>query len=791
MPAGATADFEKQLRVASDINGTALADRALRTLAANCRTSGRPLPEVEAMRITTRGIELYLAAATPPIAPFTERDNSPVVWWCPARSGALLDQEEAADIVAPYPALVSLGETEDGDPVLVDLETIGLLRLDGNPADIRAVLLALAVELASSKLANATQIVLAGAGSELQSLYPDQIDHHSDLDAAAAELQAHDAFQRAALVDGDHAHLRSGRLSEVTSGDSWIPRILVATDPPSGPSITVLEDLLTSRPRTSVAVVSAAGTGLQLPGAWTLPAQPGATVDLPGLDLTVKLQYLDDAAYDRLVQLLVTSSRPDDVPPPPWTQHAAPAGSSGPQDRADSDGAQSALAPETAFTPVATIEPIPTTTDDLASGLPDFASLSPAITPPILATPTGTDDAEGDAGSALPPAVVGGLAGEVMHRADAETGAAPAKNDLTFGAPADGPEKAHAVDSARGNWDRPHADDEFSTALSEVLAEQHAHVTQQGPGTGEDEESGLSAASLGQPNARPTAARRIVPKPSAATSTVLAALSTPPDPPAAPQVHVLGPVDLVGTLGRVDSNRRNSLLEIAVWLVLHPGLSRQDLDDAIWPGMRILAETRNTAISKLRAWMGRDPLLPAGDSQAAYLPPITDGVYALSDQVTSDWAQFQELYQEGMHHEGPEADIALAQALALVRGRPFADIDPSKYIWAEAHIQEMISAIVDVAHELAERRRHARDYRAAAQAVAKGLICDPQSELLYRDLFTICHEMGDKDGLERAAHRLACLNTEAGCDSSPETVGLLRTMLRGEQSHHIAESAAS
>lgn len=252
-------------------------------------------------------------------------------------------------------------------------------------------------------------------------------------------------------------------------------------------------------------------------------------------------------------------------------------------------------------------------------------------------------------------------------------------------------------------------------------------------------------------------------------------------------------MNLVGTLGRVESNRRNGLLEIASWLALHPGLSRQDLDDAIWPGIRILSDTRNTAISKLRAWLGRDPLLPADDPQAAYLPPVKDGIYSFNDDVTSDWSQFQELYQMGMHHDGPPADIALAQALALVRGRPFSDIDPAKYTWAEAHIQEMISAIVDVAHELAERRRHVRDYRAAAQAVTKGLTCDAQSELLYRDLFTICHEMGDKDGLERAAHRLARINVENGCDSSPETVGLLRTLLKGErhQAHHIFGSAAS
>lgn len=187
----------------------------------------------------------------------------------------------------------------------------------------------------------------------------------------------------------------------------------------------------------------------------------------------------------------------------------------------------------------------------------------------------------------------------------------------------------------------------------------------------------------------------------------------------------------------------------------------------------------------------RTPTCSAEDPRAAYLPAVTDGVYRLGPTVTSDWDRFKELYQQGMHHDGQDADIALAHALALVRGRPFADIDPSKYAWAEADIQEMISAIVDVAHELAERRRQVRDYRAAAQAVTKGMLVDAQSELLYRDLFAICHEMGDREGLERAAAQLARINMEEGVDSSPETVGLLRTLLKGERIQPTLGSAAS
>ncbi|MDT0616678.1 bacterial transcriptional activator domain-containing protein, partial [Streptomyces lancefieldiae] len=162
---------------------------------------------------------------------------------------------------------------------------------------------------------------------------------------------------------------------------------------------------------------------------------------------------------------------------------------------------------------------------------------------------------------------------------------------------------------------------------------------------------------------------------------------------------------------------------------------------------------------------------------SSFMVPVSDGVYSFNADVTADWHQFQDLYAKGMHHHGEDADTALAHALALVRGRPFSGIDQSRYAWAEHNIQEMISASVDVAHELAMRRMSARDFRAAASAVSIGLTCDIQAELLYRDLFQIYSETGDRAGLERTAHQLNRISTETGLDSSPETVALLNALL--------------
>ncbi|WSM44722.1 LysM peptidoglycan-binding domain-containing protein (plasmid) [Streptomyces cellulosae] len=748
------ADVEHELRAASDASGLDLVGLALRTLAANCAQAARPLPEVDAVRITSKGIALHLAAPTPPVAPFALLDGQPDVWWCPARGAHLLTPDEARDVTAPYPALVSLGKTEDNDPVLVNLESVGLLRLGGTAADVRAVLLGLAFELANSQLSDDATVVLSGIGEELASVFPARVQHHAQLADAVSELVAHDAFQRGALDAADLDHLQAARLAD-DGGDTWVPKILLCPGMPSQADADVLADLLASRPRTAIAVITAADAAPLMPSSWTLPATPGGVVELPGHELAVHLQRVDDETYQPLLELLSTANRTDDVPAPAWTH--APDGTPMPNGPVPVPApADSALSPETGAvrspTSAAAAEPVPGivsvtmphTGEDLATALPSMSALAPAVT-------------------GLPPA-----AGDVPDHTEPDPYEAADPYAEPYG---EAPETNEP--------EEPAADADFGQVLTEVLQEQHAGpaAAEAGAPDPQDEDASALAPATqtgGQETEEPS---RPAPRVTAVTSSVLAALTTPPDPPAAPQIRVLGPVDVVGTLGKVESYRVNALTEIAAWMVLHPGGTRHELDEAIWPGQRILANARNSMISKLRTWLGRDPRLPADDPQGAYLPPIAGGVYAFNDQVTSDWAQFQELYLHGMHHTGSDADIALAQALALVRGRPFSNIDQSKYVWAEQDIQEMISAVVDVAHELTVRRMAAGDYRAAATAAGKGLTCDVQSELLYRDLFTIYSETGDRAGLERTAQQLNRIALESGCDAAPETVSLINALM--------------
>ncbi|MET9388534.1 hypothetical protein ABZY09_48180 [Streptomyces sp. NPDC002928] len=53
-------------------------------------------------------------------------------------------------MLAPYPGLVTIGSTETGDLLLLNLAQLPALLLDGNPAHITEVCTSLALELGMS-----------------------------------------------------------------------------------------------------------------------------------------------------------------------------------------------------------------------------------------------------------------------------------------------------------------------------------------------------------------------------------------------------------------------------------------------------------------------------------------------------------------------------------------------------------------------------------------------------------------------------------------------------------------
>ncbi|MFE3770882.1 BTAD domain-containing putative transcriptional regulator [Streptomyces sp. NPDC059122] len=237
-----------------------------------------------------------------------------------------------------------------------------------------------------------------------------------------------------------------------------------------------------------------------------------------------------------------------------------------------------------------------------------------------------------------------------------------------------------------------------------------------------------------------------------------------------PVVRMLGPVDIDGARGSIESKRKRTCIELAAWLVLHPNLDHHAVDEAMWPGRETARKYRNATVSRLRTWLGTD------EDGNPFFPPIattSDARYALAPAVDSDWHHFQRLTAAAAKSPSAQAPAQLRAALELVRGRPFSGVNSRRYAWAEHQAQDMISAIVDAAADLAEHCLAQGEPRGALWAATKGLDAAPEMENLYRVLFRTYAALGDYDALERAAEKLDTLNMELGVDMEESTAEIL------------------
>ncbi|MFB7947900.1 LysM peptidoglycan-binding domain-containing protein [Kitasatospora phosalacinea] len=250
----------------------------------------------------------------------------------------------------------------------------------------------------------------------------------------------------------------------------------------------------------------------------------------------------------------------------------------------------------------------------------------------------------------------------------------------------------------------------------------------------------------------------------------------------APRIRVLGPVDVLGAAGSADPAGRPRLTELAAYLALRPGSEHTAIDRDIHPGAahldpkataERLAEPLPVKLAALAGWLGTSP------EGRDYLGGQPADTYTLAPTVTCDWDEFRSLYRRGMRSTSSTADAALAHALALVRGAPFAEAPGGTFAWAEAERQDMLAAIVDTAHELAARRLQYGDHRTAEAAIFRALAVAPEVELLHRDLFYAYASAGARDQLVRSVNRLDALSRRTGRDLDPDTVALLRDLLTG------------
>lgn len=238
-------------------------------------------------------------------------------------------------------------------------------------------------------------------------------------------------------------------------------------------------------------------------------------------------------------------------------------------------------------------------------------------------------------------------------------------------------------------------------------------------------------------------------------------------PAQAPQLHLIGPVELTGAAGPGPTRSRQQLMEVCAWLLEHPGSTAS----AMAAGLLIAESTRRSNLSRLRSWLGS-----AADG-SPYLPDAYSGRVLLHPSVTSDWQRLQVLLAPGIHRVGDET---LVTALELIRGAPLADAAPGQWHWAEELRTEVSSVLRDAALVLVERALSRGDVDLARWAAARALVVAAEDELLLAARIRTEYRAGNTSEVERLVNQVTRQARILEVDLLPETVDLCQQVLEGQ-----------
>lgn len=251
--------------------------------------------------------------------------------------------------------------------------------------------------------------------------------------------------------------------------------------------------------------------------------------------------------------------------------------------------------------------------------------------------------------------------------------------------------------------------------------------------------------------------------------------------PTAPVIRLLGQIRVDGAKGPEPRTEKTTYVapatELLVYLALNPRASGGDVSETMWPGKRDTATSnRNQLMSRARRWLGGTE----GDDSEFYVPNISTSQYSLHPDVKTDWDYFKDLVGSDLSKTPTRNLVA---AMKLVEGQPFSGAPRRRYGWVDSFRQEMIAAIVDAAHELAERSLSIRDVATARMASIVGEKVDPASEIPVRDRLRAEALANDVDGFERVVERLDIHLAELEEDEPEEETAQLIDELR---SHRMA-----
>ncbi|MGW6564946.1 LysM peptidoglycan-binding domain-containing protein [Streptomyces sp. NPDC054975] len=749
MPTGRTAAAEQALRSVDSSTELRLLDTVLRTLAVQLAAQEQALPPVAAVQLGTEGVLLHLSAtgagsedgmepsALEPVTPFTAVEGRPGLWWCPADSADLLDEESLVDVSAPYPGLVPLGEDSMGGILLVDVEEFGALHLTGSRRT--QLLRTLGISLALSPLSGQIDVLVAGEDTApgLSMLDSQRVHPHENLDTAARAARGHHADQQRLLTASGLPDLFHARVSD--DAEEFHPLVVLADldTCPAAEAMEQLAGILADEPLSSTVVItsSAQPAPSTSGGGWEIDTDSTA-LPVPNTPLHCVLSMCTDEEYADVLELALTADSPTDVPP---------------ADPVPLSKLLPGAAPGLVATPPAAAAP--------ASG---SESVTSGASPSLLAVLADLEDNPEDAGEDDEGETARGEGSGAGTDRDHES--APRNADAAdlpeqfLPSQEDSPNVAGDTSAAGGAADVKAAGDGVASASvvpvlpARALPQISLRLPAPAPALGDVTlQSPTDAAEAAGP----------------ATAAEIPDIDFPDD---RPLVKILGSVEVTGARGTVDSNRHTRALELAAFLVLHPGATAPQVDEVLSPrGGLTNPKTRNTRLRDVRRWLGLDD---EGEPFFRRMTKHADGHRLVG--VECDWIQFQLLHDIALQVPRPQGVVLLHRALDLVRGRPFSGVSSTYYSWAEPIVEDINDMVVNSASMLANWYLEAGNGRGALWAAGRGLEVAREREELWRHRFRALALLGDRSGLGDAIRRLETLLVDNGWAMEEETAETIR-----------------
>ena len=768
MPEAEHAQIEAQLKVVAEAEQADELDVVQRWLARWAQQSGTTLPELFLVRVSAQEIALYLMGPAQLPAPFVAAAEDGTVWTL--QSGAI---ELDADLPsAPWPGLVTVGQDDTDAQVLLDLERLGTLGIEGDPQLAPQVLDAMAVELATAAWSENVQVTLVGVAPGLASVVGgDRVRQIDDLDHLIRLLQGKAEDTRAALTEQGAANLDEAK-SMSAEGD-WAPEIVLLGLHPDQDQARQINELAAAIPHLGIAAVT---TSNPLDAQWVLTLEDERNADLQPTGQHLRPQLVTPEETEQITQVLATALQqpqdtgktstridPAEVLNPSKHLTAVPDPH---EPAADQDEERTEQIPQVSISAAEerTLDqyliPAEQTEDaqDPAGELDDqdlqpvVEEQTPEETAPQLETTT-----EQPAQDEL---------GDTPTQDPAELGDTPAEQAPTEGAVE--PEDDAAPDAADHQQEPEQATRES--------AEEDAQDQDQAPAGQPDtagQEQHAPAATVSQLSTQS-------PKDDLERD---AAQMLEQKHSGAPMIRLLGEMKVIGARGtapisasngKVSQAQEARCVALSAFMSLHPGATAEQVHAAFWPNARPEGSAASSNRNKLATHTRR--LLGQAEDGTVYFPAVTttEG-YRLDESVLTDWQVFQELV-------GPDPVTAstpsLLAAMQLVRGEPFAHAKPRNIAWADELVQQMTQRICDAAHELVARSlasgntEHARLAARAARAV------DPANEAAWRDAMLAEAAAGRRDEVARLVEGLHAYleDFEDGLEPEEETAELIEQL---------------